>query len=202
MKKRVVFIHSAGPQGHRQGSSALIAYLQTSLGPDYEVSHPQMPNPENPEYVLWRKQLEREFAALDREVILVGHSLGGSVLLKYLSENSFHQPIAGFFGIAAPFWGKDEEWQSGDFVMEENFHIKLPAVSRMFFYHSRNDQIVPYTHLGQYAAKLPQATVRTLDGIEHFFHEGLPQLVSDIELVGSRNLSQGLFSCLWPPFIK
>nr|WP_235788441.1 alpha/beta hydrolase [Salipaludibacillus sp. CUR1] len=45
-----------------------------------------MPNPENPEYILWKKQLEKELDKLNGDVILVGHSLGGSVLLKYLSE--------------------------------------------------------------------------------------------------------------------
>ncbi|MFM1652498.1 alpha/beta fold hydrolase [Brevibacillus sp. B_LB10_24] len=201
MKKRVVFIHSAGPQGHRQGSSDLIAYLHSALGPDYEVLHPQMPNPEKPEYVLWKRQLDQEFSAFDREVILIGHSLGGSVLLKYLSESSFRQPIAGLFCIAAPFWGEDEGWRSGEFVLQEDFHLQLPEIPRMFFYHSRGDQIVPYAHLGQYAAKFPQATVRTLEGVEHSFRDGIPQLVRDIELVGSRDLSLGLFSCLWPPLI-
>src|SRR5690625_3080969 len=111
MKKQVLFIHSAGTQDSHQGSSNLLAYLKDSLGDEYNLLYPKMPHPENPEYKLWEFQLEKEFAALDGEVLLIGHSLGGSVLLKYLSEKAINRPIFGLFMIAAPYWGKDDDWQ-------------------------------------------------------------------------------------------
>jgi predicted alpha/beta hydrolase family esterase len=181
MKIKVLFIHSAGPQGLHQGSSDLFAYLQGALGTDYDVLKPKMPNPENPEYALWKIQLKQELTALNGDVILIGHSLGSSVLLKYLSEEVFKQSISGFFSIAAPYWGMDEEWKRGDFTIPENFAIKLPQISQMFLYHSRNDEIVPFVHLEYYKKKLPQATVRAIDGDEHLFNDGLPELVNDIK---------------------
>ncbi|WP_408010293.1 hypothetical protein ACJROX_08385 [Pseudalkalibacillus sp. A8] len=84
MKKYVLFIHSAGAQVLHQGSSELAAYLKDALGYEYDVLNPKMPEPENPEYTLWKVQIEKELSALDGEVMLIGHSLGGSVLLKYL----------------------------------------------------------------------------------------------------------------------
>lgn len=83
MKKQVLFIHSAGAQGPHQGSSDLAEYLQKGLGAEYNLLYLKIANPENPEYSLWKAQLEKEFTKLNSEVVLVGHSLGGSVLLKY-----------------------------------------------------------------------------------------------------------------------
>ena len=50
----------------------------------------------------------------------------------------------------------------------------------VFLYHSRHDPEVPFDHLGLFAAKLPHATQRPLEGSEHSFINGLPQLVTDI----------------------
>ncbi len=88
MKKQILFIHSAGAQGPHEGSGRLVAHLQKGLGPEYQVLYPIMPDPENPAYEPWKAQLEKELTALEGEAILVGHSLGGSVLLKYLSEEA------------------------------------------------------------------------------------------------------------------
>jgi uncharacterized protein len=181
MKKQVLFIQSAGSQDLHQGSSDLVAYLKDALGDEYNLIYPKMPNPENPKYTLWKAQLEKEFASLDGEIILIGHSLGGSVLLKYLSEEACKQSISGLFIIAAPYWGEDDDWQVEEYTLQENFASKLPQISEMYFYHSRNDEIVPSVHLEHYKEKLPQANTRILDGSEHAFSDGLPELVNDIK---------------------
>jgi predicted alpha/beta hydrolase family esterase len=65
-----------------------------------------MPDPQNPRYAGWKVALGQELSALEgRPSILVGHSLGGSVLLKYLSEEGCPQGTTGLFVAAAPFWG-------------------------------------------------------------------------------------------------
>ncbi len=181
MKKQVLFIHSAGTQDFHKGSSNLLAYLKDSLGDEYNLLHPKMPNPENPEYKLWKVQLEKEFAALDGEVFLIGHSLGASVLLKYLSEKTIHCSISGLFIIAAPYWGKDNDWQASEYVLSENFAIKLPTIPQIFFYHSFNDKVVPFAHFKHYKQKLPMANTQILDDNEHNFSNGLPKLVDDIK---------------------
>ncbi|WP_419392653.1 alpha/beta hydrolase [Cytobacillus praedii] len=181
MKKTVLFIHSAGPQDQQQGSSQLSAYLEKSLRNTYHFVCPKMPAPENPEYERWKKQLEKELNRLNGEVLLIGHSLGGSVLLKYLSDESCTLPISGLFIIASPYWGLDENWQLKDFILQNNFEEHLPAIPNLFLYHSCNEEIVPFTHHKIYAEKLPHATARELEGKEHLFLNGLPVLVNDIE---------------------
>ncbi|GEL75936.1 alpha/beta hydrolase [Tenuibacillus multivorans] len=181
MKKTVLFIHSAGPQEKEQGSSKLSAYLESELRDKYQFVIPKMPNPENPEYVLWKNKLNKELNMINGELVLIGHSLGGSVLLKYLSEESFNRSLSGLFIIAAPYWGLEDDWKSKDFTLQNNFEKKLPEIPNLFLYHSRNEDIVPFTHHKKYADKFPQANLRELEGKQHLFHYGLPVLVSDIE---------------------
>ncbi|MEW9674116.1 alpha/beta hydrolase [Ammoniphilus sp. 3BR4] len=97
MKKQILFIHGAGVQGLHQGSGDLAAYLQDGLGADYDLLYPIMPDSENPEYEPWKVHLKKELAAVHSEVILIGHSLGGAVLLKYLSEGTYQTSIAALF---------------------------------------------------------------------------------------------------------
>ncbi|ALC81255.1 MULTISPECIES: alpha/beta hydrolase [Bacillus] len=182
MKKQVIFIHSAGEQGALQGSSRLAEYLHDELDEWYRLLLPKMPFPENPKYELWREKLDQELSALDGEVILIGHSLGGSVLIKYLSEEAFDLSIIGLFLIAAPYWSKDDtDWHSSEFMLPENFASKLPQISKIFLYHSSNDEIVPVSHLNHFKEKLSDATARVLPGNEHFFYEGLPEIVDDLK---------------------
>jgi predicted alpha/beta hydrolase family esterase len=102
MKKQILFIHSAGPQGRGQGSSGLIQFLEKELGDVFDFIHPDMPDPENPTYKEWRSRLRLEFSGLRKDAILVGHSIGGSALLKFLSEEFVDGPFSGLFLVAAP----------------------------------------------------------------------------------------------------
>src|SRR3712207_5812170 len=104
-----------------------------------------MPDADNPAYAAWKGRIARELAAPDGEVILVGHSLGGSLLLKYLSEENPERPVAGLFLIAAPHWGA-EGWEVGEYALQDDFASKLPGELPVFLYHSRDDEVVPFAH--------------------------------------------------------
>lgn len=123
-----------------------------------------------------------ELAKIDEEVILVGHSLGGTVILKILSEEQlFSSKISGIISIAAPYWGIDPDWQLEDFTYDLRFPSQLPQVP-IFFYHSEDDEIVPFSHFLYYQQQLPQARFRTLCGQGHHFDGGdFRELLTDIE---------------------
>jgi uncharacterized protein len=181
-KKKILFIHSAGPQGAEEGSTNLLAYLRKSLT-EYEIVAPKMPDPENPQYELWKLKLEKEISALRDDAVLVGHSLGGSVLLKYLAEEGFEKRISALFLIASPYWGK-KDWQIQEFKLPDNFPSTLPAIGQIFIYHSHDDEWVPFDHLRYYKKKLPQALERALVGRGHLFDkDNLPELIDDIRHV-------------------
>jgi predicted alpha/beta hydrolase family esterase len=180
MKKEIFFVHSAGPQGHHEGSDYLVSYLIEALGTGYRILLPNMPDPENPHYVDWKATLKKELASMEDELILVGHSLGASVLLKYLSEEKLQQRIAGLFLIGAVYWGK-KDWEVKEYVLKSNFSSKLPPIRRIFLYHSSDDEVVPISHVRYFANELPNATVREFENRGHLFGRGLPELVEDLK---------------------
>lgn len=179
-KKQILFLHSGGPQGPHEGSNDLVHSLREALGEDYLVLYPMMPDPENPAYDLWKQRFEQELEAAGDGVVLVGHSLGGSVLLKFLSEEGSTKAIGGLCIVAAPYWG-GAGWQVEEYMLTTDFARKLPHIPRIFLYHSRNDEVVPFEHVQHYGEDLRWATIRIFENQGHLFSSGLPELVRDIK---------------------
>ena len=175
-----MFVHSAGPQGLRNGSDFLLAHLIDNLGHTHQIHRPSMPHPENPHYDEWKMKLKHALDHLSNNTILIGHSLGGSTLVKYLSESAYKKTIDGLFLIAAPYWGATD-WQVEEYILQDNFSSNLPEIRRVFLYHSNDDEVVPVEHLRYYAGQLPFATVRACDTGGHLFSNGLPELIEDIK---------------------
>ena len=184
MKKRVLFVHGGG-QGAYEEDRKLAANLRVSLGASYDVRCPEMSDEDSPKYEAWKDRIARELVAPGGEIILVGHSLGASILLKYLSEEKSEKPVAGIFLLAPPYWGV-EDWEVGEYALREDFASTLPRELPIFFYHSRDDEVVPFVHLTLYAEKLPRAAVCEFDGRGHQFDNDLSQVAQDIE-----NLKEG-----------
>jgi predicted alpha/beta hydrolase family esterase len=179
-RRRVLFIHGAGDPRAPDGSGGLGDDLRAQLGSGYDVRAPDMPAPDEPRYDAWAGAIDAAIATLDDDALLVGHSLGASMLLKCLAlRPASHRPVAGLFLVSTPFWGNDEDWKL-EYALPDDFAARLPPIGRIVLYHSRGDQDVPHAHLGLYAAKLPAAMTRTIDGSEHSFTRGLPVLVDDI----------------------
>ena len=179
MGRRILFIHSAGPQDPGQGSDSLIKYLHGSLDKNYSLMCPAMPDPDNPDYNAWKRKLDAQLDLIDDEVILIGHSLGGSVLVKYFSEIPYQKPVAGLFLIASPFCA-DAGWDLEEYKLKNHFATNLSFIPKIFLYHSRDDEWVPFHHMSLYAAHLPQATVRKFDDYGHIFEHPFPELINDI----------------------
>ncbi|WP_082233078.1 alpha/beta hydrolase [Halobacillus massiliensis] len=176
----IVFIHSAGPQENSQGSSPFILNLKKSLTTEYQLRTPKMPDPENPRYIAWENRLKEEFSKLDGEVILIGHSLGGSVLLKYLSEERCPFNISGLFVLGSPYWGLEEDWQFPEFSLSDDFASRLPDIKQIFLYHSVDDEVVSIAHYEHYIRRLPEADARKLQRYGHLFKEVPPEFLKDI----------------------
>ncbi|XID91960.1 alpha/beta fold hydrolase [Paenibacillaceae bacterium WGS1546] len=179
MMKQVLALHGAGTQGRHQGSGDLIENLRTALGTEYHFASPGMPRPEDPDYRSWRDKLLGELDMLRGDLLLVGHSLGGSVLLKVLSEHAVVPRVSGLFVVAAPYWGADEHWQAKEYELRGDFASRLANIP-IYLYHSRDDEVVPFEHLGRYAKAVPDATVRDLDRFGHAYREPCEPLLRDI----------------------
>jgi len=174
----VLFVQGGG-KGAYDEDAALAASLERALGGEYEVHVPRMPHEAEPNVKSWKRKISAELSRLRGKVLLVGHSVGGSILLKYLSEEEVKKPIAGLFLLAAPSWDEDQ-WNFDDLKLPRNIAEKLASIPRIFLYHSRDDVIVPFSHLALHGARLPQATVRAVDGRGHQFGNDLTDVAKDI----------------------
>jgi predicted alpha/beta hydrolase family esterase len=113
VKKQVLFIQGGRAGAHGEWDSKLFDSLRRELGPGYDIRYPRMPNEADPSYPLWKAALAEEIARLDDGAILVGHSLGGTILINALAEALPRPRLAGVFLIAAPFVGAGG-WASDD----------------------------------------------------------------------------------------
>ena len=183
--RQILFIHSAGPQGAGQGSDVLLAYIREHMGKSFEIIAPAMPEPDQPEYIRWKMKLSHNLQQLKDDALLIGHSLGGSVLMKYLTEEEPDKRFGGLFVIASPFWGK-ENWKVKEYILQRDFGAKLSEmIAHVYLYHSHDDEIVPFDHLRQYQKKIPSSTVRKVEGGHCFEKTGLPELIADIRSIAS-----------------
>jgi serine hydrolase len=174
----VLFIQGGGAGAHDE-DAVLAQSLQRALGKEYDVRFPQMPDESKPDTKTWKTKITRELEDLDGSIILVGHSVGGSTLLKYLSEGNIVKPIAGLFLLAAPSWDEDN-WNFDDLKLPRDLEAKLSRIPQIFLYHNRDDEIVPFRHLALHAARLPRAIVRESNRGGHQFANDLANVASDI----------------------
>ena len=179
MDNCVLFIHGAGDEGY-EADKKLVASLQAGLGETYELRYPQMFSDETLSDFGWPPQIGKEIASIKGNVILVAHSLGASLLLKYLSEKETKKKIRAIFLISTPFWRGDEDWKQG-LKLHKNFPDKLPKKVPVFLYHCKDDKEVPFDHLGLYSQNLPQATVREIANGSHQLNNDLTIVAKDIQ---------------------
>ena len=81
----VLFVHGAGEGAYEQ-DGLLVASLRDALGPSYDVRYPRMPLEESAGYRDWTARIASALPPRGNEAVVVGHSVGGSVLLRYLCE--------------------------------------------------------------------------------------------------------------------
>ena len=78
-------------------------FFEKSLGKNFEIITPRMPQQDDAKYGEWKIYFERFFPQLRNNIILIGASLGGIFLAKYLSENKFPKKILSIYLICPPY---------------------------------------------------------------------------------------------------
>lgn len=157
--------------------------LETELG--VEVIAPSMPSPKNAKYAEWKIWFEKYLPILEEGVVLIGHSLGGIFLAKYLAENALPKKAAAVFLVAAPYSDEGDyvPYSLADFVLPPSLAPMTRQASRIILVHSEDDMVVPYGDLARYKKALPEAEVMTFTDRGHFLQESFPELVHKISLL-------------------
>lgn len=182
VKRQLLFVQGGGANVHDEWDDKLVESLKRELGPDYEIRYPRMPNEDEPRYAAWKETLEKEFAALDDRAVLVGHSLGGTMLINSLAEQSARRRFGAIFLIAAPFVG-DGGWSSDDLESPRDLGARLPRGVPVHIFHGLEDETAPASHAGLYARAIPQACVHSLSGRDHQLNDDLRDVAAAIKLL-------------------
>jgi uncharacterized protein len=156
------------------------AALSKDLGEDYQVFRPMMPLPTFARYEEWKVWFEKMHSFLRDGVILVGHSLGGIFLARYLGENKMPIKIKALFLIAPYFAARksDPNQNSGWTIGSLD---GIPAqVKNVFIYQSEDDMTVPIAHAHEYAARIPASKLVLFKDKGHFRLDRFPELVKAI----------------------
>jgi predicted alpha/beta hydrolase family esterase len=184
MTRQILFVQGAGSEGAHEDDARLAESLRSSLGPEYEVRYPAMPNESEPDYKSWKRVILSEAQAMGEDAILVGHSIGASVLIRIFTEPGPKPGIAGLFLIAGPFWHDHEFWHWDEVALPADAADRYPPDVPLFLYHGEDDRSVPIAHLGMYAKALPGAIVRRLPGRDHQLNDDMTEVARDIERLG------------------
>lgn len=180
----VIFIHSAGPQGPGEGSHGLLQGLRAALPPDRVLSAPLMPEPDDPDAGRWIEACAKALADASGQVVLVGHSLGGSVLLQTLARHGLPGGLLGVVLLAAPFWGK-AGWDSDSFALGPDDIAPLAGIRRLVVMQGSDDEMVAANHPDLYKALLPNVDIRRVPGVDHEATTAGPVLALVVEEVAA-----------------
>lgn len=158
-------------------------YLDKKLGKDFEIIRPRMPLQDNAKYADWKIHFERLFPYLRNNVILIGSSLGGIFLAKYLSENTFPKKIKATFMICPPFDNTIEgEDLVGGFVLGKDLSQIEKNAKKTYLMFSKDDEVVPVSHAEKFRNKLSKSEIVIYDSKNgHFKIPEFPEIVKIIK---------------------
>jgi len=184
LTNQVLFIQGGGEGTHDEWDNEILESLERELGPDYAVRYPRMPHEADPKYADWKAAIKRELAGLGDGAILIGHSIGGTILIRTLTDDPPKLTVGGIFLIAAPFVG-DGGWHSKEIETLSDLGRNLPEQTPIYLYHGSKDETAPFGHIDLYAKAIPQAVVRRLSGRDHQLNNDMSEVAADIRRLGT-----------------
>lgn len=143
--------------------------------PESDVLLPDFPNKHNAVYDEWKIYFEKLIPLLGSDVQLIGYSLGGMFLSKYLHETALESPVRRLI-LIAPCYNDNSIEDLGSFQVESARGLERSA-SEIHLLHSEDDPVSPYSELKKFQNDLPDAISHTFKDRNHFFQPTFPELL-------------------------
>lgn len=156
--------------------------LEKDLGENFDVLNPKMPNAQNAKYTEWKIYFEKIIPLMDDQIILIGHSLGGIFLAKYLSENKFPKKIKALILVAPPY-NTPTKHPLADFVLTKPLSLISELTDNIILFHSKDDKVVPFTNSKHYFKDLPNIELISFEDRGHFTQDEFPEIIERINLL-------------------
>lgn len=135
-------------------------YLEKSLGKNFKVISPRMPLQDYANYNDWKIIFERYLSLLSNPFILIGNSLGGIFLAKYLSEQKLVKKALSVYLICPPFDNTlPGEDLVGGFQLNKDISLIERNCQSLNLLFSKDDNVVPIAHAEKYSSKLKSAKI-------------------------------------------
>jgi hypothetical protein len=171
--KNVIIVHGKPSKenyydqsGYTSSNFGWIPWLQNQLlTRDIMPNVPEMPHAYLPEYESWKREFER--FDVTSETVLVGHSMGGGFLLRWLSEHR-DQPVARVI-LVAPSLDPLRSNETG--FCEFEIDSTITDRTELIVMTSDNDSSKAETSLQMITDALPSTDVRMFTGYGHFIPE-------------------------------
>lgn len=198
MKKQIIFIHGGGSFDTQDDYIEFLKkeefnlneikkkiwwhFLEEKLGNDFSVMAPLMPNMNNAKYSEWKIWFEKIFPHLQDDVILIGHSLGGAFLVRYLSENKFPKNILATYLVGASYHDI-KHYSKNSFVPPKSLELFEKQGGEITIYHSEDDARVSFEHFLKFTKVLPNANAVAFQDRGHLTQEEFPEIIQSILLL-------------------
>jgi pimeloyl-ACP methyl ester carboxylesterase len=176
--RTILFIQGGGEGVHDHWDHTLVASLRRQLGSEFEVRYPRMPGEEDPSAAGWGPAIRRELAGLDAGAIVVGHSVGATILVQTLLDHPSPVNLGAIILLAAPFVGEGG-WPADEFALPSDLGTRLPSGVPVHVFHGLMDATAPPAHADLYARAIAQAQVHRLPGRDHQLGNDLAE-VADV----------------------
>ncbi|MFJ2082693.1 alpha/beta fold hydrolase [Micromonospora chokoriensis] len=179
-RTQVLLIQGGGAGVHDEWDDKLFDSLSRELGDAYEVRYPRMPEEADPSYASWSVAIRREIVALDDGAVVVGHSVGGTILVNALAERPPERQLGAIVLVSAPFVGAGG-WDGGEFEAPYDLGARLPRDVPVHVFHGLRDETAPPSHADLYAGVIPQARLHRLPGRDHQLNNDLGEVARVVE---------------------
>ncbi len=155
--------------------------FQEKIGDEFDVFVPNMPNKTNARYEEWKIWFEKIIDKLDDNLILIGHSLGGTFLAKYLSEDNLSRKIKALILISAPHDDIGLAEPLAGFNIKTSLENLEKQCSVVYLVWSKDDSVVPKSQIEKYKNELSGAKILIFEDRGHFWQEEFSELVDLIK---------------------
>lgn len=177
--RQVLFVQGGGAGVHDEWDAALVDDLGRRLGAGYDIRYPRMPDEGDPAYARWAPAIRQELAELADGAAVVGHSVGGTILINALAEQHPGPDLSAIVLIAAAFVGPGG-WPGEGLATPRDLGARLPPGVPVHLFHGLADQTVPPAHADLYRAVIPQARLHRLPGRDHQLGNDLREVAATI----------------------
>lgn len=181
--KNVLLIHGFN------GIPKIFDYFKKELEQfGYNVIIPDFPVREDITIDGYYKVFDNYKNVFNNDLIVVAHSIGNSMFIKYLSNNNYKiDKYISLAGFSKDFYneGKDVLNEKVKLTVLNDFELEyaINSINKRFSIFSKDDHIVPYDILKSFSKEIESEPI-SIDGIGHMGKKsGLEELKEVIDLV-------------------